>query len=191
MQHVNRYRDDDYPDDEADTGPSKTQVKAAMHELQDLGVELLKLNAAQLDAIEMDPRLRDALREAGRMPTREAKRRHMQYVGKLLRDTDSEPARRALLAIRSGDARLLADAERWREQLLAGDAALTDWIKAHPQTELQPLRTLIRNARREIAALEAAEPDAPAARGKSRAFRELFQKLRVLLQQSAAAASQR
>lgn len=182
-----QYDRDARDDDEADTGPSKTQVKQAMHELQDLGTALLTLSAHQLDAIEMDERLREALREHGRMPTREARRRHMQYIGKLLRDTDSEPARRALEQIRAGAARVLAEAEAWRERLLNEDGALTDWIKAHPQAEIQPLRALLRNARRELAELEASAPGT--ARAKSRAYKTLFQTLRAQLQREASAAA--
>lgn len=169
---------------EAYDGPSKTQQKQDSHDLQDLGTELLKLSAAQLDGIPMDVRVRDALREHGRMPTREAKRRHMQYLGKLLREGDSEPLRRALDAIRAGETRLLADAESWRERLLADDAALTAWITAHPQSEVQPLRALVRNARRELASHQDASPDGVAARGKSKAFRDLFQALRTALKQA-------
>ncbi len=167
---------------EAWDGPSKTQQKQDSHDLQDLGTELLKLSAAQLDGIAMDPRVRLALRDHGRMPTREAKRRHMQYLGKLLREGDSEPLRHTLHQIRAGETRLLAEAEQWRERLLADDAALTDWIKLHPEVEIQPLRALMRNARRELAvAMEANPEGAAAARGKSKAFRDLFQSLRVTL----------
>ncbi|TDU28682.1 ribosome-associated protein [Panacagrimonas perspica] len=166
---------------EAYDGPSKTQQKQDSHDLQDLGTELLKLSAAQLDGIPMDPKVRAALREHGRMPTREAKRRHMQYLGKLLREGESEPLRVALHQIRAGETRLLAEAEQWRERLLADDAALTDWIKAHPQAEVQPLRVLVRNARREIAAAQEANPDGVAALGKSRFYRDLFQMLRTTL----------
>lgn len=166
---------------EAYDGPSKTQLKQASHEQQDLGTELLKLSAAQLDAIGMDERLREALREHGRMPTREAKRRHLQFIGKLIREGDDAPLRRALRDIRAGEARVLAEAEAWRDRLLADDAAMTDWIKAHPQSEVQPLRAMVRNARREIAAQQDADPGGVAARGRSRAFRDLFQLLRVAL----------
>lgn len=178
MPRQSRYNDET----EAWDGPSKTQQKHASDETKDLAVELLKLSAAQLDAMVSDERLRAALREHGRMPTREAKRRHMQFIAKVMRDSDSEDAlRRALAAIRAGEARLLAEAEAWRERLLADDTVLTDWIKAHPQAEVQPLRVLIRNARREIVQVQDNDPDGVAARGRSRAFRELFQALRTAL----------
>jgi ribosome-associated protein len=174
---------------EAYDGPSKTMLKQASQEQQDLGMELLKLSAAQLDAIGMDERLRQALRDHGRMPTREAKRRHMHFIGKLIRNGDDAPLRRALRDIRNGEARLLSEAEAWRDRLLADDAALTDWIKAHPQAEIQPLRVLVRNARREIAAQQDADPENVAARGRSKAFRDLFQMLRVALKAGGAPAA--
>lgn len=162
-------------------GPSKTQVKQAMHDLQDLGTALLALSANQLRAVPMEERLREALRQFGRMPTREAKRRHMQYIGRLLRETDSEPARQALEAIRAREASLLVEAERWRERLLVEDSAMTEWMKAHPAADAQPLRALLRKARRELAAMPEADPASPGARGKNRAYRELFQKIRSTL----------
>lgn len=179
MPRQSRYDDDA----EAYDGPSKTQQKQASHEQQDLGTELLKLSAAQLDGIGMDERLRDALREHGRMPTREARRRHLQFIGKLIRESDDTLLRRALRDIRAGEARGLAEAERWRDRLLADDAAMSEWIKAHPQAtgDLQPLRALVRNARREIAVHQDADPDGVAARGRSRAFRDLFQMLRAVI----------
>src|SRR3546814_14583921 len=69
------------------------------------------------------------------------------------------------------------DAERWRDRLLADDAAITEWVAAHPGIEVQPLRTLIRNARRERAVLEAAaaeNPEAGPAKHKSPYFRALL-----------------
>ena len=41
----------------------------------------------------------------------------------------------------------LHEAEQWRSELIAGDAALTAWTTRHPGTDLQQLRSLIRAAR--------------------------------------------
>ena len=70
---------------------------------------------------------------------------------------------------------------RWRctpasagaTQLIADDDALTRWSLAHPDSDLQQLRSLIRAARKDAGAQPA--PDAPGAPArKGRAFRELF-----------------
>lgn len=174
---------DAFPD-----GPSKTQLKRVMHELQDLGVALLELPDAQLDEIEMEDQLRDALRELRRLRTFEAKRRQSQYVGKLLRLADDEPLRRAIDAYRLGktrEAAALHDVERWRDRLIADDEAITAWVAEHPEGDVQQLRTLIRNARREVTAAHAVDTEGGAPR-KGRAYRELFQKLRAVLQTPAA-----
>jgi ribosome-associated protein len=78
----------------------------------------------------------------------------MQFIGKLMRDVDAEPIMEHLAAIRGESAAAKAEfhaIERWRERLLTDDAALTDWLARHPDSDAQQLRQLIRNARREAA----------------------------------------
>lgn len=178
-----------YPetDREEALGPSKTRVKQAMHDLQGLGEELLKLSASQLDNMCLDPRLREALREHGRMPTREARRRHMQFIGRILRETDAEKPRLALEQLRAGSTRVLNDAEQWRSRLLDEDRAMTQWVDQHPQTDVQALRVRIRAARKELAsnaekqARSQAEERKP--RLKTKAQKALFQQLKSLIEQ--------
>ena len=59
---------------------------------------------------------------------------------------------------------------------MASDDALTRWTAAHPRSDLQQLRSLIRSARKEAVP---ALPDGAARHG--RAYRELFQQLRGAL----------
>jgi ribosome-associated protein len=168
--------------DDEDIGPSKTEVKQAMHELQDLGVALLELPQVLLDELDMEDRLRDALAELRRLKSFEAIRRQSQFIGKMLREADPEPFRRALAAHRQGQHRALLQAEEWRTRLLAEDAAITQWVAAHPATDVQQLRALIRNVRREQAQRQgAAENGEPVSRGRSKLYRELFQVLRSAL----------
>jgi ribosome-associated protein len=170
-----------------DEGPSKTQLKKAMHELQELGAALLELPEAQLEDIEMDDRLRNALNELRRLKTHEARRRQTQYVGKLLRDTDVEPFRLALAAWRAGqarDAREFREIERWRERLLADDSGLAAWIKAYPASDTPQFRALVTHARREQAISREAEAKGWQ-QGKGRAYRELFQSVRTVVQGAA------
>ena len=137
-----------------------------MHELQALGVALLKLPDAQLEALEMPDKLREALREGKRIKSHEAKRRQMQYIGRLMREVDAGPIRARLAALEGTSAQANARHRRleaWRERLLGDDGALTAFAAEYPGADLQVLRTLIRNARKE------------ASLGKPpRAYRELF-----------------
>ncbi len=165
---------------DADTQrPSKTALKKAMHELQHLGVALTELNDERLRALPLSETLLEAVLEFQRTRSHEARRRQLQYIGKLMRRADIEPIREAVASARLGPARealALHEAEHWRDRLLAGDHELTAWMNKHPQSDLQQLRTLIRAARKDLAAT----PDDPKGAGrKGRAYRELFQFIRA------------
>src|SRR3546814_2329028 len=103
----------------------------------------------------MDEGLRDGLRVWVKITSHGARRRQGQYIGKILRESDPDALRVEIAAYWRARERAQLDAERWRDRLLADDAAITEWVAAHPGIEVQPLRTLIRNARRERAVLEA------------------------------------
>ncbi len=151
---------------------SRTKKKQQVEELQKLGVALVDLPAARLDALGLPALLLAAVREAQRITSHEARRRQLQYIGKLMRKVDPEPVR-AALALSAGQSALARAQQRrlesWRERLIGDDGALTAFAAEHPGADLQELRTLIRNARREIA--ESKPP---------RAQRELFRVLRDL-----------
>jgi ribosome-associated protein len=168
------------PSDDADAPPqrpSKTQLKKAMHELQQLGEALTELSDGQLGTLPLPESLRDAVREFQHTRSHEGRRRQLQYIGKLMRATDIAPIREAVDASRLGPARealALHEAEHWRSELIASDSALTAWMATHPHSDQQQLRILIRAARK-----DALVPEGPsAAARKGRAYRELFQFIR-------------
>ncbi len=166
------------PDDEPapapvfpfDDKPSKTRQKQASHELQDLGEAAVALPDARLAGLAISETLLDAIRQFKKTRTFEGRRRQMQYIGKLMRRHDVEPIRQAVTDMQLGrakDSLALHQAERWRAELIADDAAATRWIADHPQTDAQQLRSLIRAARKDAALV----PE----KRSGRAFRELFQ----------------
>jgi ribosome-associated protein len=153
-----------------DERPSKTRLKQASHELQDLGEAAVALPDARLDALPIAETLLDAIRQYKKTRTHEGRRRQMQFIGKLMRVHDVEPIRQAVADLQLGrakDALALHEAERWRAELLADDEALTRWASAHAQSDVQQLRSLIRAARKDAALV----PD----KRSGRAYRELFQ----------------
>jgi ribosome-associated protein len=149
---------------------SKTKRKQEMHELQALGVALVALSESQLHGMSLEDRLLQAILEAKRITSHEGRRRQMQYIGRLMRDADAEPIRSKLAAVEGHSAQGVAHHRRleaWRERLMEDDEALTEFATAYPGADLQELRALLRNARK-----EAKEGKPP------RAYRELFRFLK-------------
>ncbi len=149
---------------------SKTQLKKAMHDLQDLGEALVALPDERIAALALPDPLVSAVQEFRRTRSHEGRRRQMQYIGKLMRRTDPEPIRQAVAAMRLGQAKdslTLHQAEAWRARLIDSDDALTGWSTEFPATDMQRLRSLVRAARKDAAAV-------PEQRS-GRAYRELFQ----------------
>ena len=132
---------------------SKTKRKQEMHALQALGAALVSLPEAQLRELSIDTALRAAVLEAKRIRSHEARRRQIQYIGRLMRDVDAAPIREYLATLEGHSASASARHRRleaWRERLLADDAALTEFADAFPRADLQELRALLRNARKEL-----------------------------------------
>lgn len=149
---------------------SKTRIKQDMHALQKLGAALVGLSAAHLGHMTLPEELARAVHDARRFRSHEARRRQVQLIGKLMRNLDPEPIRAQLAAVEGGSAQERARHQRlehWRARLMEDDGALTEFASAHRVADLQNLRALLRNARKE-------QKD-----GKPpRAYRELFRVLR-------------
>jgi ribosome-associated protein len=173
-----------------DSEVSKTDLKRESAELQKLGEALLTLRAELLQRLTLPDKLLEALQELRRITDFEGRRRQGQYVGKLMRQLDPEAqaaARAALEEQRRPSARetaLLHAAEQWRKRLLASDEAVAQWIAAHPGTDTQQLRALVRQARKDAPATDRAAVSQGLAPRQGRAFRELFQLLREQLDSS-------
>jgi len=165
--------------EELNLPPSKTKIKKQMHDLQDLGEELVGLSKEHLAEIEIPDNLRLAVREVKKIKSFGAIKRQMQYIGKLMRDVDPEPIR-AKLSEWNGTSRQhiawLHQVERWRDRLLEQPDSLTELLAAYPGADVQHLRALIRNAIKEK---ELNKPP--------KNFREIFQVLREIIPEAALA----
>ncbi len=143
-------QDEDFTED---TGrPSKTKQKEAMHELRDLGAELVELSVGQLKRINLPENLFDAVRDCQKITAHGARRRQIQYLGKLMRGVDDEPIRAGLAMLRgesSAETARLHRLERFRVRLLEDESVLAEIAAQWPTVDLQHLRTLRRNALKE------------------------------------------
>jgi ribosome-associated protein len=154
-----------------DEKPSKSQRKRDMTAAQALGEQLLQLRPDVLQKMPLDERLLETILQAQKMPQHEAKRRHLQLIGKLMRVADVDAIQNAFLETQSGSVaatRALHELEHWRSRLLQeGDAAIGEALLVFVGMEAQPLRQLIRDAKKETE-----QGKAPAA------ARKLFQYLK-------------
>jgi len=171
---------------------SKTELKRESTELQKLGEALMTLRADLMERLALPDKLTDALAEAKRITNFEGKRRQMQFVGKLMRGLDEETLasiRTALEEQHKGSARenlTLHQAEQWRDDLIARDEAVGEWLAQHPATDSQQLRALVRQARKDTPPDATAESQGLAPR-HGRAYREIFQLVREQLANDAPA----
>lgn len=180
MPPIFAMHDEDFTDSSA--RPSKTKKKEAMHELQDLGAELVELSVGQLKRIKLPENIYEAVRECQKITARGAHKRQLQYLGKLMRSADDEPIRAGLALIRgesSAETARLHRLERMRTRLLEDETALADIAATWPGADLQHLRQLRRNALKEQ---EAGKPP--------KSFRAIFQALQELDQQGATHATE-
>ncbi|MBM3370698.1 MAG: DUF615 domain-containing protein [Betaproteobacteria bacterium] len=71
-----------------DDKPSKSQLKREMHQLQAYGKILVSLNDSEFRKVQLPERLHDAVVACRMIKAHEAKRRQLQYVGRLMRELD-------------------------------------------------------------------------------------------------------
>lgn len=160
-----------------DSQPSKTRLKAEADAAQEIGRQLVELPKEKLNKLDLDEALRDAITEAKRITSNGAIRRQMQYIGRLMRETDLTPIIEQLKRWEGKHQEENArfhQMERWRTRLLEDGKALEEFIAAFPQTDIQQIRALIRNAQKEQTA------------GKPpKSSRELFKMIREVIENSA------
>ncbi|MEK0435042.1 MAG: hypothetical protein RL369_1091 [Pseudomonadota bacterium] len=155
--------------------PSKSQLKREMTALQKLGEALVEAPRDRVKKVPMPDDVMEAILTCQQISNHEGRRRQLQYVGKKMRTlTEDEVAiiQKTVDGWRGtskAEAAALHAIERQRDRLLADDKALTDLYSQYPSLDLQHVRTLIRNARK-----EQADNKPP------KAYREIFQLLKTL-----------
>lgn len=165
------------PEDLSQDAPkSKSQIKRDMLALRALGERLTGLTLQQLESIPLDDNLRQAIVAAKKITSHGAKRRQLQYIGRLMRALDAAPIEQALANLHKQDQQSNAHfhrLERYRDELIAqGDAAIPAILTVFPTASRQILRQFIRKAHREKV------------ENKTDAARQLFRYLRDLTNES-------
>lgn len=159
----------DYEDDQY---VSKTQLKLASEEKQKIGETLVGLSDAHLATVPMDEELAEAVTLARRInKKKDGYRRQLQFIGKLLRNTDTAPLLEAIDKVHAKHAENNAHfhmLEKYREQIInQGDDGIQAILAEHSHLERQTLRQYYRQIQKERA------KNAP-----PKAYRGLFQYLK-------------
>lgn len=156
--------------------PSKSQRKREMTALQKTGEQLVNESADRIKRTPMPENLREAILECQRIRNHEGRRRQLQYIGKIMRSLDEEAIATINRTIESwrglskADTLLMHALENQREKLLADKRALTEFLHKYPQADIQQLRTLIRNVKKETAANK-----------PPKAYREIYRLLKQIM----------
>jgi ribosome-associated protein len=132
---------------------SKSEMKRDMIELQELGERIVALPIKKSMELPLSEMMKAAVRETDRVGKNEAMRRHMQYIGRLIRSEDIPAVREALDLLDPSTesyGRVTGQQEQWRTRLVKDPDAIIDFIAQFPTVNRQHMRTLIRNAAKEM-----------------------------------------
>lgn len=154
---------------------SKSEMKREAQRMHDLGRKLAELNPSRWPELPISDTLRQALTENTKLKSHEAKRRHLNYVAKIIWREDIEAIHAALdLFDPSSESygRIQKQQELWRERLVQQPQALQEFIELYPEVDRQQLRNLIRNAQKELQA----QPPKPGSN-----YKKLFQFIKQYL----------
>lgn len=137
------------PENEFD-GPSKSQKKRDAHKLQTLGSRLTGCSVAQLRKLQIPEKTILAITEFNRLPNSHgARRRQMQFIGKLMRDFDFEQLSTALDHLEKSETHKPKPppaSHQWVTDILQnGDRDINALVDSYPQLERQKLRQYYRD----------------------------------------------
>lgn len=140
-------------DIEIDDLPSRSQLKRDSQELRDLGEQLVLMANSHLEKITLDSSLLAAIKEARRLKNLDARRRQIQYIGKLMRNIDLTEIRYSIDKLNHQSQifrQHFAMLEQWRDRLIdEGNSAIEEFLIDYPNADRQKIRNLSRQASRE------------------------------------------
>lgn len=132
---------------------SKSQRKRDAHELLDLAKQLISMPDARLKGLPLDSDLREEVDFGRSIRARGARKRQLMTIGKMLRQRDTDELVDAVNNVNQKNRQVSArfhHIEAWRNKLIeGGDQDLAELLEQTPAINVQTLRQLIRNAKKE------------------------------------------
>jgi ribosome-associated protein len=143
----------EHNDNEEERLPSRSEIKREAMSFQKLGEKVVELSNKDFAKIPLWPALEEAILLARRLPNRDAKRRQIRLIGKLLRTGEHDDVSTALKAIdieSSLQNHRFHAIEKLRDELIEGnDQTIQGAIEKYASADRGILRQLVRNARKE------------------------------------------
>lgn len=128
---------------------SKTQKKQMVHDLQQLAKEITAMPKNKLKQLDLPSAFMDAIEESKRITSHIARKRHFQYMGKILLNADHEAIKAQIHHIENMDGYYqIRDAviNLWIEYLTSHEKQLFNYLyQNHSHEELTQLRQGLRN----------------------------------------------
>lgn len=140
------------PDTEPEL-PSKTRLKQDATDLQQLGQKLTTYSSAVLRKLSLSEVLISAIEEYNRLPNSfKARRRQLQFIGKLMRDLDYDAITKGIEDLENGNLRKKKKPSAAKQLCAAilesGDTEINAALEKYPQLERQTIRQLYREHNR-------------------------------------------
>jgi ribosome-associated protein len=133
---------------------SKSQRKREANELLDVAKNLISMPESRLKRLPLDPQLFEEVSFARSIRAHGARKRQLMTVAKMLRKRDNELLLDAINGVDQKNRQVNArfhHVEAWRDRLIEGDdQVLSELLEQSPVINVQTLRQLIRNAKKEV-----------------------------------------
>ena len=135
---------------------SKSERKRQMHRLQELGAALVDINQQQFEGLQISDALFEAIKTARSIKKREAQRRQLQFIGKLMRREPESAIRQIEQLLEKIHTREKQQNEQhhliesWRDRIThAKPGAVDEFVQSYPAADRQWLRNMARQHLRE------------------------------------------
>ena len=131
---------------------SKTELKKDSKKIQAFGKKISELTVKNIETFKFSPNIYEAIISLKNIKSNAAKKRQVQYVGKLLREIDLTHAFLIIEQLKVSSQKEIQQnhsIEKWRDELLINADSITQFFNQYPNIDRQSLRQAITNAQRE------------------------------------------
>ena len=137
---------------EKDSIVSKTELKKDSKKIQQFGRKISELTINNIEAFKFPLNIYDAVIGLKNLKSNSAKKRQVQYLGKLLREFDLTHAFLVMKQLEVSSQKEIQRnhiVEGWRDKLLSNNDSITEFVDEYPKIDRQSLRQTISNAQKE------------------------------------------